>query len=243
MKHFYVYYSYEEWGRGYLGARECDCLPEEDRDYFGSYYDKTFQPTHKMVLAVFEDRKSALEAESQLHKLFEVDINPHFANLSRQTSGKFTYSAAGEIWITDGIREKKVPSGSKVPEGFRLGRILEERQWFTNGTDDLWLPVASEIPKGYSRGRCKMRANNNPQHGTKWITNGRETAKIKDGETVPEGWDLGFIMDKVPRIWINDGKSSKQHPATNPVPCGWTRGRLMPWASSAGKKSKPIKQQ
>lgn len=26
-KYFYVYYSYEEFGRGYIGKRECKCLP------------------------------------------------------------------------------------------------------------------------------------------------------------------------------------------------------------------------
>jgi hypothetical protein len=26
-KYFYVYYSYEHWERGYIGKRECWCLP------------------------------------------------------------------------------------------------------------------------------------------------------------------------------------------------------------------------
>jgi hypothetical protein len=39
--HFYVYYSYEEYGRGYIGQRQCKCLPEKDVNYFGSFHDKT----------------------------------------------------------------------------------------------------------------------------------------------------------------------------------------------------------
>jgi len=49
MKHFYVYYSYEEYGRGYIGKRECKYLPEEDVNYFGSFKDKTFKPTQKII--------------------------------------------------------------------------------------------------------------------------------------------------------------------------------------------------
>jgi hypothetical protein len=44
-KYFYVYYSYEEFGRGYIGKRECKCLPQEDIKYIGSYRDKSFKPT------------------------------------------------------------------------------------------------------------------------------------------------------------------------------------------------------
>ena len=50
-KYFYVYYSYEPWGRGYIGKRECWCLPEEDVKYFGSYRDKTFKPTEKIIFS------------------------------------------------------------------------------------------------------------------------------------------------------------------------------------------------
>ena len=49
MENHYVYYSYEEFGRGYIGCRTCNCLPEED-DYLGSYHDETFSPTNKIVL-------------------------------------------------------------------------------------------------------------------------------------------------------------------------------------------------
>lgn len=90
MKHFYVYYSYEEWGRGYIGRRECSCLPEEDVTYFGSFFDKTFKPTNKIVLQTFTTREEALAAEVILHSFFSVDKNPHFANQSRQTTTRFS---------------------------------------------------------------------------------------------------------------------------------------------------------
>ena len=38
MNH-YTYYSFEQWGRGYIGRRSCKCSPEED-NYFGSYRER-----------------------------------------------------------------------------------------------------------------------------------------------------------------------------------------------------------
>jgi hypothetical protein len=92
---FYVYYSYEPWGRGYIGSRGCDTLPECDTKYFGSYYDPLFSPTEKIILAVFATRKEAVECEIVLHDFFEVDVNPHFANQCRQTSTGFVSNGVG----------------------------------------------------------------------------------------------------------------------------------------------------
>jgi hypothetical protein len=89
MSYFYTYYSYEPWGRGYIGKRECKCLPEEDFRYKGSFKDKTFKPTEKIILEEFGSCEEALDAEIKLHHFFEVDKNPHFANKARQTSTKF----------------------------------------------------------------------------------------------------------------------------------------------------------
>ena len=87
-KWHYVYYSYEEWGRGYIGKRSSASRPEDD-PYMGSYKDKTFNPTGKIVIAVYDNEIDALQAEVALHSFFDVDINPHFANQAKQTSSKF----------------------------------------------------------------------------------------------------------------------------------------------------------
>jgi len=88
-KYHYVYYSYEEWGRGYIGVRTSKCLPEEDTRYLGSFTDKTFKPAEKIVLYVFDTRKKALNAEIILHDFYKVHINPHFANKSKMISSGF----------------------------------------------------------------------------------------------------------------------------------------------------------
>lgn len=102
-EYHYTYYSYEEWGRGYIGSRTCKCLPEEDVKYFGSFKDKTFKPTQKIILkGDYTTRAEADADEVLLHNYFEVDINPHFANLARQTSTKFRLP-----------RERMVENGKK----------------------------------------------------------------------------------------------------------------------------------
>jgi hypothetical protein len=108
-KHFYVYYSYEEWGRGYIGRRECYCLPEEDVKYLGSFKDKTFKPTQKIILFKCNSREEACEIEVLLHSFYEVDKNPHFANKAKQTSKKFCKDQSGENNGHYGKRRKRRP--------------------------------------------------------------------------------------------------------------------------------------
>jgi len=64
-------------------------LPEEDTKYFGSFRDKTFNPTEKTILFVCETREEAMEIEIELHDFFDVAVNPQFANRSKQTSTRF----------------------------------------------------------------------------------------------------------------------------------------------------------
>jgi len=89
-RNHYTYYSYEEFGRGYIGVRSCDCLPEEDTSYFGSFSDKSFLPTQKVILrGDYETREEANRDEIALHDFYEVVKNPHFVNRSKHTSTGF----------------------------------------------------------------------------------------------------------------------------------------------------------
>jgi hypothetical protein len=90
----YVYYSYEECGRGYIGKRTSKVPPNED-PYLGSFTDKTFKPTRKTVIATFESAEKAYEAELALHRLFKVDKEPHFANKVVLSSPRFCYIVKG----------------------------------------------------------------------------------------------------------------------------------------------------
>ena len=96
-EYYYTYYSYEEWGRGYFGSRGCKCLPEDDVKYFGSFKDKTFKPTQKIILkSDYATREEAIADEIILQEYYKVVENPHFANKSYQTSKKFSYIPSSE---------------------------------------------------------------------------------------------------------------------------------------------------
>ena len=113
-KHHYVYRSYEEHGRDYIGTRSCNCLPEQDTKYLGSFTDKTFNPTGKVILFVCETRKEALEIEIELHAFFDVAVNPQFANLAKATSTKFdTTGTVGLVGELNPMFGKKRPDSSE----------------------------------------------------------------------------------------------------------------------------------
>lgn len=86
---YYVYMSFEEFGRAYIGYRKCPegHTPESD-PYMGSFRDKTFKPTRKEILAVFDNDTDAINLEIQLHKAYDVANNRDFANLCNQLSDK-----------------------------------------------------------------------------------------------------------------------------------------------------------
>jgi len=91
-KTHYVYLSYENGGRKYIGSRTCyDCTPEED-PYLGSYKDKTFEPTQKEILAVCKTREHANLIEAYLHQTFNVSHNDEYAN---RTSNCACYAIFG----------------------------------------------------------------------------------------------------------------------------------------------------
>jgi hypothetical protein len=125
-KYFYVYYSYEEFGNGYIGKRECKCLPEEDINYFGSFRDKTFKPTQKIILETFDSVEDALEAECVLHDFYEVDKNPHFANKARQTSKKFYYITPSENMIGENNPAKRPEVRKKISDAAKNRKASEE---------------------------------------------------------------------------------------------------------------------
>jgi hypothetical protein len=111
-EYYYTYYSYEEWGRGYIGSRGCKCLPEKDINYLGSCKDKNFKPTQKIILkSDYATREEAYADEIILQQYYKVVGNPHFANRAYQTSTKFYY-------IT--------PKEEAIKRGKRIGKKLKE---------------------------------------------------------------------------------------------------------------------
>lgn len=121
-EYHYVYYSYEEWGRGYIGSRTCKCLPEEDIRYFGSFTDKNFKPAFKIILKDdYKTRKEAYEDEIILHQYYRIAENPHFANKAYQTSTSFSRKDVPSKGFTEETR-KKISESRKGKNNPMYGR-------------------------------------------------------------------------------------------------------------------------
>jgi hypothetical protein len=105
MSIYYTYYSFETnkgiEGLGYIGSRKLKTAPTPElEEYYGTLKSpknlefKENDAKDKIILGIFDSHEEALAHEVYLHNLWEVDINPHFANQARQTSKGFYCSEA-----------------------------------------------------------------------------------------------------------------------------------------------------
>ncbi len=193
--HYYVYYSYESWGRGYIGRRQCDCPPEEDINYFGSYRDKNFSPNQKIILAVYESLEEAARAEVSLHEFFEVHINPHFANKAKQTSENFSYCASGPNAVLFGKTGPLHPcwGRSRTPE--ERSRISSSKKGksrpdMLGDNNPLRDPEIIKKLSGENAVFYGKRGNDHPCGGTKWFVNSRGEC-VRRKESPGSDWQLG----------------------------------------------------
>lgn len=207
-KYYYVYCSYEQWGRSYIGKRECSCLPEEDTLYFGSFADKSFNPTEKIILATFDTVKEVFEAEKALHVFFKVDENPDFANQHIQGFYSTYTHPKGSYWVNNGHENKFLKPGEEIPTGYQRGRMpdgyrtttayleykikeVQERQ--KKFVEVATSPVVREKRKAKLKAINHQQGEKNSQFGTRFINNpltGKNT-RIKKDDPLPEGWVEG----------------------------------------------------
>ena len=206
---YYTYYSYEPWGRGYIGAKPSGCPgnPMED-NYYGTFSDKTFRPTEKIILGEYQSPEECIEAEVSLHSFFNVDINPHFANRAKQTSTKFFFDSTGKT--NKGSSEKRTKENiennpMKNPEVVQKmldSRKKEDNTWYENYVKSRRTPesreksrVAAKIQwteEAKSEFSEQRKGDGNPCFGKKWWVN-------KSGETLyqenspGDGWKNGRV--------------------------------------------------
>jgi len=141
----YVYYSYEEWGRGYIGSRTCKCQSKDDVKYFGSFLDKTFNPTQKIILKeYYNTREEAYADEIVLQNYYKVVQNSHFANRAYQTSTGFS---------TQGTKHSDE-------------RLLQLKEKFSGINNPMYGKTHSKLVK---KKLSEMMKNNNPMKDTKVV--------------------------------------------------------------------------
>jgi hypothetical protein len=79
----------------------------------------------------------------------------------------------------------------------------------------------------------KSIGNKNSQYDTCWITNEKESKKIKKRDLIPDGWKLGRTLSNQTGInnsqygtcYITNEKESKKIMKGDPIPEGWRLGR------------------
>ena len=174
-KHHYTYYSYEEFGRGYIGKRSCHCNPQEDVKYFGSYRDKTFKPTQKIILETYDTEKESRIAEGILHKFYDVKRNPHFAN---QHNANENFCVAE----TEEQRSEIAKRGhAKLTPEQRSERSRKARMSMTpeQRSESSKKAQASRTPERRSESSKKAQASRTPERRS-------EIARIANASLTPE---------------------------------------------------------
>ena len=213
-KYFYVYYSYEEYGRGYIGKRECKCLPEEDIKYFGSFTDKTFKPTQKIILKTFDSVEDALEVESILHDFYEIDKNPHFANRARQTSKKFYYINPSENMLGENNPAKRPEVRKKISDSAKKRVLSEETRRKISSSN-----MGKKSPKGMlgkkltEEQRQKVREKKVARDNKIWIIKDPE-GKIHTTNNLKYFCNLNNLTDSAMHHVISGKRNHHK---------GWTR--------------------
>ncbi len=162
-EYHYVYYSYEEYGRGYIGSRTCKCLPEEDIKYFGSFKDKSFKPIQKIILkSDYATREEAYDDEIALQEYYKVVENSHFANRAYQTStgfsrkGMTSHNKGKKMCedqrkkLSDSCKGRKLSEETKEKLSKKIkGRILSEEHKRKIGESNKGKP--RQTPEGMER--------------------------------------------------------------------------------------------
>lgn len=177
----YVYYSYEQWGRGYIGARSRS--PVND-DYLGSYTDKSFSPTEKIVLCECDTMKEALAIERQLHHFFDVVHNAHFANRAMVTSSAFIREWSDEQREEKRQRMVERNTSDEHKQDMRENNPMfreEVRLKCVGNKSRTGMKNSEEMNEKIRKGVRKL----------KWINDGTRSKRIPSTEEKPEGWMWG----------------------------------------------------
>jgi hypothetical protein len=237
-KNHYVYYSYEEWGRGYIGVRSTKLDPYKDK-YMGSFKDKHFKPTQKIVLQIFDTREEAINAEIVLHNFYQVHVNTHFANKAKQTSTGFNQEGTGRrSWWNNG-KERKFSQECPGP-GYTLGKFLPNEKNPMQGKKhgEEAKRKISEFRKTCTGEKASMFGKNHSQETKRKLSEFRKTCTGdknpmfgRRGEKSPI---YGIIRDETTRKkmsehakscrWWNNGIETKRSPVS-PGP-DWKPGMI-----------------
>jgi hypothetical protein len=213
-----LYVSFEEGpeGRSYIGAHSTDNIYD---GYLGSFVDKSFNPSNRIIIGYYKSRDVLLKAEEMFQKSFNVVSDNHYANQSIQHGSGFTYGFLGKSH-TNEFRKALVEKNRKrvhTPE-MRAAQSQRSLIWWGNLSEksrEEWAAQSSSqwkgVPKSESHkhkiGKAQLGDKNHrygkkdspetkekksiQSKGRRWVNNGEKEKMIKPGEPIPEGYCFG----------------------------------------------------
>ena len=115
----------------------------------------------------------------------------------------------GNLKISNGILEKEINQGEKIPEGWYFGRKHNYKK-FESHTEE---------------SKKKISTHKNIL-GVSCYNNGTKNIKVPHGELPPDGFVKGLLIRTLPKKWINNGIIEKTIPKDEEIQDGFTAGRL-----------------
>lgn len=177
MFHF-VYNSYEQWGRNYIGVHSTNDLED---GYLGSAIDPTFKPIGKDILEFYETRKKAELAEIELHNFFDVANNSNFANLAKaHNTGSYPFTLSNKQKAEFGSKGGKVKSKKKIESATnncRKGYLKVSKSVIVTNT------LTNETFECYS---CREASRKTGMHL------GKIYDLVKGRKTVIDNWKIAY---------------------------------------------------
>ncbi len=189
-------------GKYYIGMHSTDNL---DDGYLGSgkrlrYSIRKYgEENHiREILEHCSSREELASREAEIVNLNEI-AKEKCMNIKEGGSGGWTVeqqkenakkSIVKQAWLSKNDNEWKLKKSKKISIGnkkaYESGKKIPSMPDWTGKTHKE--ETKRKIGKTNS---LKQSGDGNSQHGTMWITNGKENKKIRKEEKIPEGWSKG----------------------------------------------------
>ena len=155
----------------------------------------------KTILEYFETQEEMFEKEKEI-------VNEEFLsredtyNLRRGGSGGWDYINKNELCVKYFTSETSALIREKTINGLRIklkdplfyAKHIEKSSRGGKNAPHGRKHTPEDILKMTILCQGKQSGENNSQYGSMWITNGKESKKIKKTDTIPEGWSKGRVL-------------------------------------------------
>jgi hypothetical protein len=153
IMYYYVYAIFFPNGNFYIGSRQCDCRPDEDKKYTGSYTDKSNGDGEKIILKTFLNENEMTFYETNLIQKFKsysncinVNSSPRVCNNNKLNSEVFKTTDLMQIY---GYSSPTTLSNWCIIA--EINRFRQGKYFYMNNEDKLKLDeVSNFIKSGYT---------------------------------------------------------------------------------------------